>query len=80
VLMDVQMPEMDGLEATRLIRSEERRNSGGARVPILALTAHASGSQHAQCLAEGMDGVLTKPISLQVLMREVRAVLQKVPV
>ncbi len=79
ILMDVQMPEMDGLEATRLIRRDERRNSAGATVPILALTAHASGAQHAQCLAEGMDGVLTKPISLQVLLREVRAVLQKIP-
>jgi CheY-like chemotaxis protein len=73
------MPEMDGLEAARLIRRDEQRNSAGVRVPILALTAHASDSQHAQCLAEGMDGVLTKPISLQVLMRQVRAVLQNVP-
>jgi signal transduction histidine kinase/ActR/RegA family two-component response regulator len=78
VLMDVQMPEMDGLEATRLIRRDEQRNSAATRVPILALTAHASGSQHEQCLAEGMDGVLTKPISLKVLMREVRAVMQNV--
>jgi len=75
ILMDVQMPEMDGLEATRLIREEERRR-GGERVPIVALTAHAFQSQHEQCRAEGMDGVLAKPISLPSLLREIRMVVQ----
>ncbi len=80
ILMDVQMPEMDGLEATRLIRQEELHRCSPVRTPILALTAHASGSQHEQCLAEGMDGVLTKPISLQVLLRKVQEVVRPVPV
>ena len=79
ILMDIQMPEMDGLEATRMIRREEQSRASGGRVPILALTAHASPAQHEQCLAQGMDGVLTKPISLPVLLREIRAIVQPVP-
>jgi signal transduction histidine kinase/ActR/RegA family two-component response regulator len=73
VLMDVQMPEMDGLEATRRIRAEEARR-GSARTPILALTAHASQTQHEQCLAQGMDSVITKPVNLPSLLREIAAV------
>ena len=73
VLMDVQMPEMDGLEAARRIRADEARR-GLARTPILALTAHASQAQHEQCLAQGMDGVITKPVNLPGLLREIAAV------
>jgi signal transduction histidine kinase len=73
VLMDVQMPEMDGLEAARRIRAEEARR-GSARTPIMALTAHASQAQHEQCLAQGMDSVITKPVNLPDLLREIAAV------
>ena len=74
VLMDVQMPEMDGLEATRRIRAEEG-DRGLVRTPILALTAHASQAQHEQCLAQGMDAVVTKPIHLPNLLGEIAAVM-----
>lgn len=65
ILMDVQMPEMDGLEATAAIRSQE--NASGARVPILAMTAHGHVQDRERCLSAGMDGYVTKPISVAAL-------------
>ena len=75
ILMDVQMPGMDGLQTTRLIREEEKRRASGERIPILALTAHASLAQHEECLAVGMDGILTKPLNVPSLLRQIRAML-----
>jgi signal transduction histidine kinase/CheY-like chemotaxis protein/HAMP domain-containing protein len=71
VLMDVQMPEMDGLEATRRIRS-----SGSAafkhNIPIVAMTAHAMKGDHAKCIDAGMDDYTTKPINPNELLAKIQ--------
>ncbi len=68
VLMDVQMPGMDGLEATRLIR---RLGNGAETIPIVALTANVMAEQVAECRAAGMDEHLTKPLRLEELFEVV---------
>ncbi len=73
VLMDVQMPVLDGFEATAAIRNRER-NSGG-HVPIIAMTAHAMAGDLERCLAAGMDGYLTKPVHAKTLFATVERVL-----
>jgi CheY-like chemotaxis protein len=70
ILMDVQMPEMDGFEAAQAIR---KRETGQHRTPIIALTAHAMASDRELCLAAGMDGFVTKPIAAGELAAAIAA-------
>jgi PAS domain S-box-containing protein len=69
VLMDVQMPELDGLAATVLIRQAERR--AGGHVPIVAMTAHAMSGDRERCIAAGMDDYVTKPLHPSELVEAV---------
>jgi CheY-like chemotaxis protein len=62
ILMDINMPQMDGIEATRQIRAQEMRAKTGTRVPILAITANVFDEFKQKCLGAGMDDFLTKPI------------------
>jgi PAS domain S-box-containing protein len=69
ILMDVQMPEMDGLQATRLIR--ERESESNQHIPIVAMTANAMQGDREECLAAGMDGYVSKPFRKRELLNAV---------
>jgi CheY-like chemotaxis protein len=69
ILMDVQMPEMGGFEATALIREKEERT--GRHIPIIAMTAHAMAGDRERCLDAGMDDYLAKPVAASSLLEMV---------
>jgi two-component system sensor histidine kinase/response regulator len=71
VLMDVQMPEMGGIEATQMIRQKEI--STGTHLPIVAMTAHAMSGDRERCLAAGMDGYLAKPLDPRTFLQTVES-------
>jgi signal transduction histidine kinase/CheY-like chemotaxis protein/HPt (histidine-containing phosphotransfer) domain-containing protein len=73
VLMDIQMPEMDGFEAARAIRDREREHGG--RLPLVAVTAHAIKGDRERCIDAGYDGYVTKPVSFAELRATLAAVL-----
>lgn len=74
ILMDVQMPEMDGLEATRVIRKSEKET--GKQIPIIAMTAHAFKKDEEACLEAGMNAYVSKPISKSLLFETMQDLFQ----
>jgi CheY-like chemotaxis protein len=71
ILMDVQMPDMDGVEATAVIRAREKQS--GSHIPIIALTAHAMKGDRERCLEAGMDNYINKPIEAAKFLDVVEA-------
>jgi CheY-like chemotaxis protein len=70
ILMDCQMPEMDGFEATKAIRSLEKNQDSATPIPIIALTANAFPSDRERCLAVGMNDYLAKPFTIDQLKQK----------
>jgi len=68
VLMDIQMPAMDGYDATRTIRKFEKEQRRNIKTPVIALTAHATTDERQKCLNAGCDGHITKPVKKSKLL------------
>ena len=74
-VMDVEMPELDGLETTRRVRAMERKSGSASHLPILALTANARPENYLECMAAGMDGHLSKPFDRQDMEEAIAKIL-----
>jgi CheY-like chemotaxis protein len=74
ILMDVQMPEMDGFEATQAIRELEAATGG--RIPVIAMTAHAMKDHRERCLEAGMDGYVSKPVAAEDLRQALQEAME----
>ncbi|VFQ75514.1 unnamed protein product [Cuscuta campestris] len=77
ILMDCQMPKMDGYEATKAIRRSEVGSGSSSHIPIVAVTAHAMSSDEAKCLEVGMDAYLTKPIDRDLMLSTILSLTKK---
>src|SRR6185369_8606973 len=75
ILMDVQMPRLNGYDATYAIREKERERGG--HIPIVAVTAHASKEDEEKCLAAGMDAFLSKPIDFKKSLQLIGDIIRK---
>jgi CheY-like chemotaxis protein len=75
ILMDVQMPEMDGFEATVTIRKKEKKTR--SHIPIIAMTAHAMKGDRERCLDAGMDDYVAKPLKPEELMKTIERAMSK---
>jgi CheY-like chemotaxis protein len=77
ILMDVQMPRLNGFEATAAIR--EKEGSRGGHIPIIAMTAHALKEDEERCLVAGMDAYISKPIDFEKTRQVIAETLKKIP-
>eukprot|EP00271_Cylindrocystis_brebissonii_P012863 TRINITY_DN3237_c0_g1_i3.p1 TRINITY_DN3237_c0_g1~~TRINITY_DN3237_c0_g1_i3.p1 ORF type:complete len:1192 (+),score=184.85 TRINITY_DN3237_c0_g1_i3:839-4414(+) len=75
LLLDVQMPVLDGLETAKVIREQEKRDKRSLRLPIIGLTAHAADEYEEKCLGAGMDAYMSKPFSMDQLVATITKVL-----
>jgi CheY-like chemotaxis protein len=75
VLMDIQMPHLNGFEATSIIREKERQRGG--HTPIIALTAHAGKEDEEHCLAAGMDAYISKPIDFKQSLQMIKDIIRQ---
>ena len=75
VFMDIQMPEMNGLDATRAIR--KLKDPAAASVPIVAMTADAFSENVTECMNAGMDGHIAKPVDVKLVIKEIRRIRER---
>jgi len=75
ILMDVQMPKLDGLQTT--VRIREKEKATGAHLPIIAMTAHAMKGDRERCLSSGMDGYLVKPLKPNEILETIEGSMTK---